>query len=251
LVLVACGSTDRTVSTAPLTSVEGPTDVTGAVLVFAAASLGDSFATIEEVFEAAHPGADVVLNLAGSSALREQVLDGAPADVFASANEPIMDEVAVAGAVAGEALVLAHNRMRIVVPAGNPAGVTGLADFADEDLLIGLCAEGVPCGDFGREVLAAAGVTPSLDTSEPDVRALLTKVAVGELDAALVYATDVVAGGDDVEGIDVPDDVNVVATYPIAVLASAPNPDGAAAFVSFATSAEGQRILVGDGFAPA
>ncbi|MCU0274110.1 MAG: molybdate ABC transporter substrate-binding protein [Acidimicrobiales bacterium] len=222
---------------------------TGDLLVFAAASLTDAFADVEAAFEEANPGLDVTFNFAGSSSLREQILEGAPADVFASANGSNMTTVADAGALAEEAAVFARNLLQIAVPAGNPGGVTGLADFADPDLLIGLCAEGVPCGDFGREALANAGVVPEIDTNEPDVRSLLTKIEADELDAGIVYVTDVLAAGDLVEGIEIPEDVNVVASYPIAALADAPNPDAAAAFVAFVLSAEGQAILADYGFA--
>jgi molybdate transport system substrate-binding protein len=224
------------------------TDMSGAVLVSAAASLTDAFADIETAFEAANPGVDVVLNLGPSSALREQILEGAPADVFASANTSNMDRVVEAGEVAGEPAVFVTNLLQIAVPAGNPAGVTGLGDFADDTLLIGLCAEGVPCGDFGREALANAGVAPAIDTNEPDVRALLTKIEAGELDAGITYVTDVMSTDGAVQGVPIPDDVNVVARYPIAALADAPNPEGAAAFVEFVLSEEGQDILTSYGF---
>lgn len=221
----------------------------GELLVFAAASLTDAFADVEAAFEADNPGVDVTFNFAGSSSLREQILEGAPADVFASANGSNMTTVADAGALADEATLFARNLLQIAVPAGNPGDVTGLADFADPDLLIGLCAEGVPCGDFGREALAAARVVPEIDTNEPDVRSLLTKIEADELDAGIVYVTDVIAAGDLVEGIDIPDDVNVIAPYPIAPLADAPNPEAAAAFVAFVLSPEGQAILARYGFA--
>jgi molybdate transport system substrate-binding protein len=221
----------------------------GELLVFAAASLTDAFADVEAAFEADNPGVDVTFNFAGSSSLREQILEGAPADVFASANGSNMTTVADAGALADEATLFARNLLQIAVPAGNPGDVTGLADFADPDLLIGLCAEGVPCGDFGREALAAARVVPEIDTNEPDVRSLLTKIEADELDAGIVYVTDVIAAGDLVEGIDIPDDLNVIAPYPIAPLADAPNPEAAAAFVAFVLSPEGQAILARYGFA--
>ena len=185
--------------------------------MFAAASLTDAFEEVGTAFEAANPGRTVEFNFAASSALREQILAGAPADVFASANTSNMDQV-VEGGAAAEPETFVKNLLQIAVPAGNPAGVTGLADFANADLLIGLCAEEVPCGEFGREALANAGVTPSIDTNEPDVRSLLTKVEAGELDAGIVYVTDVLSAGDAVEGIDIPADDNVIATYPIAAL---------------------------------
>ncbi|HUP15093.1 MAG TPA: molybdate ABC transporter substrate-binding protein [Acidimicrobiia bacterium] len=217
------------------------------VLVFAAASLTDAFEAIATTFEAGRTEFNVHLNLAGSSSLREQILEGAPADVFVSANIFNMDQVIEAGEAASSA-TLARNLLQIAVPAGNPAGVTGLADFAREDLLIGLCAEGVPCGDFGRRALANAGVTVSIDTNEPDVRALLVKIEAGELDAGIVYATDVLAAGDRVEGVVIAADANVVATYLIAALTNAPNSDGADAFVTFAVSDEARAILARYGF---
>jgi molybdate transport system substrate-binding protein len=219
------------------------------LLVSAAASLTGAFGEIEGAFEEANDGVDVVLNLGASSALREQILEGAPADVFASANTSNMDQVAEAGEVEGEAQIFVTNSLQIAVPEGNPAGVSGLDDFARDELLIGLCAEDVPCGEFGREALASAGVTPSIDTNEPDVRALLTKIEAGELDAGITYVTDVMSTEGTVEGVDIPEGNNVVAEYPIAALASAASPDTAAAYVEFVLSDEGQAILTAYGFA--
>lgn len=216
------------------------------VLVSAAASLTDAFADVAAAFEADHPDVDVVLNLGGSSALREQVLEGAPADVLATADTATMDEVVAAGATAGDPTVFATNALAIAVPDGNPAGLADLGDFAREDLLLGLCATGVPCGDFARQALDGAGVTARLDTEEPDVRALVTKVAAGELDAGITYVTDV-AANDEIDGIAL-DDVDVRATYAIAVLADAANPADAAAFVAFVLDERGQSLLAVRGF---
>ena len=236
MVLTACGGST------------GKPGVQGSVLVSAAASLTDAFAEIEVAFEAANRGVDVILNLGSSSSLRDQIIEGAPADVFASASRSTMDQVVAAGGVAGDPQVFGHNLLEIAVPAGNPAGVTGLEDFADEDLLIGLCAAQAPCGAFGREALEKAGVTPAVDTDEPDVRALLTKVEAGELDAGLVFVTDVLSAGGRVDGVVIPDEFNVVADYSIAILADGPNPDAAAAFMAFVVSAEGEAILDSYGF---
>lgn len=216
--------------------------------VSAAASLTDAFGAVEQAFEETHPDVDVVLNLAGSSSLREQILGGAPADVFASANMDNMEQVRTAGLVAGEPRVFAHNQLQIAVPPGNPARISGLADFANESLFLGLCANGVPCGDFARAALAAAGIDPAVDTNEPDVRSLLTKIEAGELDGGITYVTDVISSEGSVEGIIIPDGVNVVADYPIAVLVGAPSPEIADEFVGFLLSAEGQRILSEFGF---
>lgn len=239
VVLTACGSSAG--------EAANGVGLEGEVLVSAAASLTDAFAVVEEAFETANPGVDVVLNLGPSSGLREQILEGAPVDVFASANISNMDQVVEAGEVAGDPHVFVRNLLQIAVPAGNPAGITGLEDFGSDGLLIGLCAEDVPCGDFGRIVLGNSGVSPAIDTNETDVRALLTKIEAGELDAGITYVTDV-ASTEGVDGVDIPEDVNVVAEYSIAGLANAPNPDAAAAFVEFVLSEEGQTILGSYGF---
>jgi len=217
------------------------------LLVFAASSLTDAFADIEEAFEEANPQYDVGISYAASSQLREQILEGAPADVYASANPGNMAQVEAAGETVGAPVPFARNEMQIAVPAGNPAGVTGLEEFADPDLLIGMCDEQLPCGIFGREVLASAGIEASVDTNELSVRFLLTKVEAGELDAGLVYVTDVVST-DRVEGIDIPPEWNAEAVYPIAVLSSSADPAGATAFVSFVTSPAGMAILAAHGF---
>jgi molybdate transport system substrate-binding protein len=226
----------------------GQPDLAGSVTVFAAASLTDAFGEIADEFEAANPGVSVEPSFGASSSLREQILAGAPADVFASANLSNMDRVVEADAAAGDPRTFATNRLEIVVPAGNPADVTGLTDFGDDDLLVGLCAAEVPCGELAREALANSGVTPRLDTEEPDVRSLLTKVEAGELDAGLVYATDVLAAGDAVEGIEIPADDTVVAEYPIATLVEADGAAAADAFVAYVLSDAGQDILASHGF---
>lgn len=230
---------------APACADDAPDDT---VLVFAAASLTDAFAEMGAAFEAEHPDVTVALDLAGSATLRTQILEGAPADVFAPADESHMAVLAEAGALAAPPEVFATNRMIVAVPAGNPGGVLGLDDFARSDLLLGLCADGVPCGDLARTVLATAGVEPSLDTEEPDVRSLLTKIGAGELDAGIVYVTDVRGRDDLVDGVAIADADNVVARYPIAVLREAAAPDAGAAFVAFVLSAPGRAILAAHGF---
>jgi molybdate transport system substrate-binding protein len=255
LAVAACGDDEgagdessATTEASGSESTEGAGQVEGTVTVLAAASLTDAFGDIEADVEEANPDADVEISYGGSSALRDQILSGQPVDVFASASGSVMDEVVEAGANDGEPQQFVTNKLEIVVPAGNPAGVEGLEDFGDDDLLVGLCAEEVPCGDFGRQALENAGVEPAPDSNEPDVRSLLDKVSSGELDAGLVYTTDVLSAGDEVEGIEVPDDVNVVAKYPIVALAEAPNAAGAAAFVDYVLSDDGQAVLEEYGF---
>jgi molybdate transport system substrate-binding protein len=248
-VVAACGDDDTGDPASGAAAPDG-SGLDGSITVLAAASLTDAFDDVATAFEDANPGVSVERNYDGSSSLRDQILAGAPADVFASADASTMDAVAEGDALAGEPATFATNQLAIAVPAGNQAGVEGLEDFGDDSLLIGLCDEEVPCGDLGREALANAGVTPAPDTNEPDVRSLLDKVESGDLDAGIVYVTDVQAAGDRVEGIEIPADDNVVTEYPIATLAASEDPDVAEAFVAFVLSAEGQDILRSHGFGP-
>jgi molybdate transport system substrate-binding protein len=243
LALVGCGSAARG---------PGPTggdggELSGEVTVFAAASLTEAFTEVAETFERAHPGVDVTLNFGSSSALAQQILAGAPADVFAAASPATMATVTGAGDAA-EPRVFARNTLQIAVPPGNPGKVADLADFADEERTLALCAEQVPCGAAAKAVFAAAGLRPSPDTLEQDVKAALSKVRLGEVDAALVYRTDVLAAGDDVEGIGFPEADAAVNDYPIAILPGAPHPAAAAAFSSLVLSDEAQSLLADAGF---
>jgi molybdate transport system substrate-binding protein len=216
-------------------------------MVSAAASLTDAFTEMVEVFEASNPTIDLMLNLGASSLLREAILEGAPVDVYAPADIADMDQVAVGVGLGGDISLFARNRLQIAVPEGNPGRVLSLADFADDHLLLGLCAEGVPCGTQARRVLDAAGVAPAIDTQEPDANALLTRIAAGELDAGIVYVTDVVGAGA-VESIEIPRALNLDNDYPIAVLGQAPHPVAAVRFVEFVLSTQGQAILRSHGF---
>ncbi|MFJ4038505.1 molybdate ABC transporter substrate-binding protein [Microbacterium sp. NPDC090007] len=214
----------------------------GTVEVYAAASLQRSFDEIARAFETANPGVAVSPVYDGSSTLATQIAEGAPADVFASADEKNMAEVADR---APEPQIFAGNTLVIAVPTGNPAGVETLADLARVTTV--LCAPEVPCGSASQTLLAAAGVAVAPASSEQNVTAVLTKVAAGEADAGLVYATDV-AGRGDVEAIVPTGADDVVNSYPIAPLADAPNPRAATAFVEFVLSDAGQRILADAGF---
>lgn len=217
------------------------------VTVLAAASLTDALDEAAAAFEAGHPGIEISVSYGGSSALAEQIVSGAPADVFFAADEETMRTVAGAG-LAADPEVLLENTLELVVPAGNPGDVAGLADLADPGLVVALCDPSVPCGSAAADLLALAGVTASVDTFEDDVRAALTKVALGEVDAALVYRTDVAAAGDAVEGIEVPLAGRVVNRYPVAVLTAAPNPGAAREFVDYLRSAAGREVFERAGF---
>ena len=243
--VAGCGGSDEA---ATATATSGGGDLTGTLTVFAAASLTDVFTDLGGQLEEDAPGLTVQFNFAGSSALATQLVQGAPADVFASANGTQMDVVIDAGLADGDPTVFTANVPQVAVPAGNPAGITGLADFGREELTLAVCAPEVPCGAAAEAVLAAAGVTPRPDTQEEDVRAALTKVELGEVDAALVYATDVTAAGDAVEGLSVPEAEDAVNDYPLCALAAAPNPQAAQAFVDLVLSDGGQQALEAAGF---
>lgn len=240
--LVGCASSP---AGAPTTSTTG---VSGEVTVFAAASLRTAFDQIAVEFEAANPSVDVrPIVYDGSSTLARQLIEGAPADVFASADERNMENVTDAGLTVGTPELFASNTLAIVVPAGNPGDVEAIDDLGDDGVTVILCAPEVPCGAASETLLAAAGVKVTPASLEQNVTAVLTKVAAGEADAGLVYATDL-AGRDDVESI-VPDGAaDVVSRYPIAALADSTHSEAAAAFVAFVTGSVGQSILADAGF---
>lgn len=250
LSLAGCGSSDTGASTETTTTTteSAAPKVTGDITVFAAASLTESFTQIGKDFEEANPEAKVTFNFAGSSTLATQINQGAPADVFASAAPKNMTDVTDTSAITDKPVTFVTNTLEIAVPAGNPGKITGLADFAKPDLKIALCAEQVPCGAAAKKVFDAAGITAAPDTLEQDVKAVLTKVSLGEVDAALVYKTDVKAAGDKVEGIEFPESDKAVNEYPIAACAKAPNADGAKAFVDFVLSDKGKAVLAKAGF---
>jgi molybdate transport system substrate-binding protein len=224
------------------------TQLSGPLVVFAAASLTDVFGQLGEKLHAEHPGVEVSFNFGPSSGLATQINQGAPADVFASANEKQMTVVTDAGKADGASTPFAENVLVIAVPAGNPAGITGLADFANPDRTLATCAPEVPCGAAADAVFKAAGITPSIDTLEEDVRATLTKVELGEVDAALVYTTDAKSAGDAVQVIEFPEAEQAVNVYPIVRLKAAPNPDAAQAFTELVLSDVGQNALREAGF---
>lgn len=213
------------------------------VTVFAAASLTEAFTEIGSRFETEHEGVTVEFNFAASSDLAAQITEGAPADVFASADESNMDKVVAAGAAAAPD-TFARNQLVIAVPAGNPEGVTGLADLAGLDFAA--CAQEVPCGAAAQTALQDAGLAPV--TYEADVKSTLQKLLLGEVDAALVYRTDALAAEGEVDAVDFPESAATVNAYPIAALEDAPNPDLAAEFAAYVLADDAQAVLRAAGF---
>ncbi len=245
--IAACGSDDSG------DSASNPAVVAGTMTVFAAASLSGAFESIGEAFELANQDVTVVFNFAASSELAAQVIEGAPADVFASADLSNMTKLAAAefvgaAATAGPPTVFATNSSEIIVAPGNPLGIAGVADLVDPDLILVTCAPEVPCGTYAGQIFENASIIVTPDSYEENVRGVVNKVVLGEADAGIAYATDVIAAGDAASGVGIPADINVVAEYPIAVIRDAPNRAAAVAFVEFVLAEEAQRILNGFGF---
>lgn len=236
-VLAGCGAE-------PSSQPTEPSDL----VVLAAASLTDTFTELGEQFEAANPDTRVTFSFAGSSQLAQQIVSGAPADVFASASPATMTTVTDEDLTAAPPDVFARNVIVMAVPAGNPGDVQGLADLADEDLVVAFCQVEVPCGAAAADVMEAAGVQASPDTLEQDVRGVLSKLELREVDAGLVYRTDVLGSGDSVEGIEVDGAEQAANDYLVAPLAASEAPELAAAFVELVLSAEGQDLLTDAGF---
>jgi molybdate transport system substrate-binding protein len=240
LVLAGCGGGDESGSG----SGAAPP---GEIKVFAAASLTAAFTEIGQQFTAANGGAKVTFNFAGSQALATQIQQAAPADVFASADLSNMDKVKDQVDTPQN---FASNLLQLVVEKGNPKNVATVEDLADRDLKVVLAAPEVPAGKYAAEILGKAGVTVKPVSEEDNVKAVVTKVSLGEADAGIVYVTDVTAGGDKVEGVEIPEELNVVATYPIATVKESKSPDQAQVFMDLVLSAEGQQVLKEHGFLP-
>lgn len=237
-IAAACGSADRGGSD------EGPTTIT----VFAAASLKETFTEIGREFAAQHDGVEVTFSFAGSSDLVAQLQQGAPADVFASADLENMDKAAADDLVVGSPTIFATNTLQIATPAGNPAEIDGIGDLANADVKVVFCAAEVPCGAAAAGVEKAAGIDIKPVSEEQSVTDVLGKVISGEADAGLVYVTDVAAAGTKVTGIALPESVRVVNTYPIAALTDSDERDTAEAFIDFVAGVDGQAILAAAGF---
>lgn len=269
LVLLVAGCTAQAPATRSPTEAADETPATASsgtvnLNVFAAASLTEPFGEIGKVFEANHPGVTVVFNFAGSQQLAQQINAGAPADVFASANKKQMDAVIEAGGViSGTQQIFAKNRLVVILPKDNPAGVKELKDLSNPGLKLVLAAKEVPVGQYSLDFLDKAVADPAFGATfkddvlknvvsyEDNVKSVLTKVALGEADAGIVYLSDISgANADKVDQIEIPDELNVIASYPIAPVKESQNPDLAQAFIDLVLSQEGQNILAKYNFIP-
>jgi molybdate transport system substrate-binding protein len=224
---------------------------TTTLTVLAASSLTDAFTELERGYESDHPGVDVQLSFDSSSTLAEQVVQGAPADVLATADEDTMQTVVDAGLTAGEPVAFARNRLVLVTPPDNPAGVDDITDLDDDAVAYAVCVPDAPCGAASRTLLDRAGVRADPVTEEDNVRDTLGKVTGGEVDAGLVYASDAEAAGDDVRVVVVPEARRVLNADVVAVLSDAGSRSDATAWVDLVTSARGRQVLGQAGFLPA
>ena len=238
LMVAACGGSTST----------GGNSISGTVNVFAAASLTDSFKALGHAFEKDHSDVTVKFNFAGTPTLVTQIEQGAQADVFASADTTNMDKLKADGFTSGEAKVFAHNVLEIVVAPGNPKRIDSLADLAKPGVIYITEAPTVPAGRYSLQALEKAGVKASPKSLEPDVKSVISKVQLGEADAGIVYTTDVKAAGDKVGGVQIPDNYNVVATYPLASVKGTKNAAAATAFIDYVLSSSGQATLESFGF---
>ena len=255
--LMACGAA-ATPTLRPATPTAAPEPRT--LIVFAAASLTDAFSEIGEAFEVAYPGATVTFNFAGSQALRTQIEEGAPADVFASANTKEMDILVTGGFVAQDfPKIFLTNKLIVILPADNPAALEKLEDLTMPGIKLVLAAEEVPVGKYAHQALGQMNNSFGIDfkdkvlanvvSNEDNVKQVVAKVQLGEADAGIVYTSDTIAAPD-LKTIEIPIDLNIIAKYPIAPLAKSENAGLAAKFTEYVLSAEGQAVLQKWGFAP-
>ena len=245
--LAGCGSGDDSSGSSSSASGSSSASLSGSITVFAAASLTESFTTLGQQFETANPGVKVTFSFAASSALAMQITSGAPADVFASASTKNMDQVVSAGD-ASDPKVFATNVMEIAVPPANPGKVTGVESLASSSVKSALCQPQVPCGVVAQQVFTNAKITVKPVTLEPDVKSVLAKVQMNEVDAGMVYVTCVKEAGDKVKGVEIPADINASTDYPIAALSRSSNAAVAAAFVDYVLSPAGESVLTAAGF---
>jgi molybdate transport system substrate-binding protein len=225
----------------------GSSPATGTITVFAAASLTESFTQLGKQFEAAHPGDTVKFSFGPSSGLATQITSGAPADVFASAAPGNMDDVVSAGDAASPQN-FAKNTMEVATPPDNPGNVESVKDLADDSVKVALCQPQVPCGVVAAEVFKNVGITVKPVTLQPDVKSVLTQVETGNVDAGMVYVTDVQAAGSKVNGVTIPASDNASTLYPIATINSSKHKSIARAFMNYVLSPAGQQVLKAAGF---
>ncbi len=252
LFLSACSSSKTATTSSTTTGVAPSTTaapITGTLNVFAAASLTGAFNTAKSTLTAVNAGLTLTYNFAGSNTLVAQITQGAPSDVFASADTKNMQKLVDAGLV-DPPVTFAKNKLEIAVAPGNPKGITGLADLAKAGVSVVLEAAGVPAGDYTRQILTAKNIAVTPKSLETDVKSAVAKVTSGEADATVVYVTDVKAAGSAVTGVAVSDADQPSITYPIAVVKATKNPGGAQAFVTSAVSGEVQKALQAAGFLP-
>lgn len=249
--VAGCSSTrtDSASTTSSGASSPSASSITGDITVFAAASLKSTFTALGDQFKKEHPGADVTFSFAGSSDLVTQLTQGAPADVFASADTKNMTKATDAGLVTGEPVNFASNTLTIVTPPGNPKGIASFADLAKPGTQVVLCAPQVPCGSATEKVEQATGVKLVPVSEESAVTDVLGKIISGQADAGLVYVTDASGAGDKVTTVPFPEASGAVNTYPIAVLKESKNVAAAQGFVDLVTGPEGRKILAAAGFA--
>lgn len=257
LALTACSSSsDDDSSSAPAasrtsgaaTSESASPQVSGTVTVFAAASLKETFTTLGQQFEAAYPGTKVTFNFGGSDTLAASITSGAPADVFAAASPATMKTVTDAGDGQGDPSTFVRNQLEIATLPGNPEHIATLKDLTKSGLKVALCAKTVPCGSAVQKALTASNLKLTPVSYEQDVKSALTKVELKEVDASVVYQTDVKAAGGKVDGVQFPESAGAINDYPIVALKDAPNAAGAQAFIALVKSAEGQKVLSDAGF---
>ncbi|MEO6467552.1 MAG: molybdate ABC transporter substrate-binding protein [Acidimicrobiia bacterium] len=243
--VTACGSSGRT------DRVDAPNSLSGSITVSAASSLSAAFEKLSREFARRHPGTSVELNTGSSTALVTQIEQGAPADVFASADTANMIGLVDAKRTAGAPKVFARNRLAVVTKPGNPRHITTIADLVDGPV-VALCAATVPCGKYARQIFSGVGLAmpESSVTREPDAQATVGAVANGDADAAIVYVTDARGAGAAVQMVAIPDAQNVIATYPAATLTGSKAPNVGRAFVAFLTSPPAQAVLASFGFLP-
>jgi molybdate transport system substrate-binding protein len=226
-----------------------PTARSGTITVFAGSSLTDAFKKAGDELRLRNPGTDFIFNFGSSSTLATQITSGAPSDIFASADDTNMRKIVEARLNESPPALFVANRLQIAVATGNPKHISGLTDLAKPELVVVLAAPVVPAGKYALDALQKAGVTVTPASQEVDVRAVLNKVALGEADAGIVYVTDVKSAGARVSGVEIPEQQQVIARYPIAVIKDTRNPRLARAFVDYLLSEDGQRLLSEFGFA--